>query len=261
MVDVNLIKVLAKKNGLKAKDIDDLIQSICIKERLSDGRSRLNIGQVIKSGYGYSLSDSYRVSDKPLPAIQEKRLACDILYVITGGKIEGTNLTMPTTASLVNKHISDYEDSIEVCDKYLDLYKESVQESISIDGFIDLVIGVASRYKLSGLVIYNKYSSKHKEIGYSSDNVDYKIAIADHLINTRLEVKDKLYLALDIIYRAKQFGIDSKQKLVLSQKTISYIRSYKEVYEALSRYFILAAEKQGIEESVLTLAKILYGGI
>ena len=256
---MSLIYRVAKKYGLKARDVDDIIVSLCILERKrsiadTSQRSKLSIGKVIKSGYGFSLQTKYRVSQEPLSAIQEKRLECDVLYIITRGEVEGTN---PTTPLIDSKKHSCYEDDINVCNKYLRLYEDSIKSSICVDEFIKAVSGVAPHYHFDNLVLSKKYSCSRKEIKFDDSDTDYRVAVADNILSNKLKVKDKLYLALDIMQRCKE--INAKQKLVLSEKTIRCLQSSEEVYKVLSKYFIFATESEGIESSVLQLASILYG--
>lgn len=256
---MSLIYRVAKKYGLKASNVDDIIVSLCILERklgIADKlqRNKLDIRKAIKSGYGFGLQTKYRVHSEPLSTIQEKRLECDVLYVITNGEVKGTSFTMPLIDSMKCAY---YEDDINVCNKYLRLYEESLQSSICVDEFIEKVSGVAPYYHFNDLVLSKKYSCSRKDIKFDDSDTDYRVAIADNILSNKLKVKDKLYLALDIMQKCK--NINTKQKLVVSEKTLRYLQSIGEVYEVLSKYFVFSTESEGVESSVLQLGSILYG--
>ena len=144
MADINmkLIEQVARKVGKKASDVDDIIYALCIAERIyhktvsPDGQNKLDYKQVVKTGYGFNLRVPSSITDvSDLPDIRCRRLECDVLYILTEGKVDGTELTMPTSAKIIPyKHSTfDYENDISVCEAYIGEYRELIEGTISFN--------------------------------------------------------------------------------------------------------------------------------
>lgn len=138
--NMELIQKIANKVGAASTDVDDLIFALCLSERhfgktiegSNGGQNKLNIQSAIASGFGIDLKSKTRsiAGIAPLEGIQEKRLICDTCYMLTKGKVEGTELTMPSSAKLIKNRHSDftYVTDVVVCDEYIELYKSSLEE-------------------------------------------------------------------------------------------------------------------------------------
>lgn len=158
--NMELIQKIANMVGATSTDVDDLIFALCLSERHfgktldggAGGQNKLNIQSAIASGFGIDLKSKTRsiAGVTPLEGIQEKRLICDTCYMLTKGKVEGTELTMPSSAKLIKNRHSDfpYVTDVGVCDEYIELYKGFVGDNGNLN--LDILYNIEGRITTLG---------------------------------------------------------------------------------------------------------------
>lgn len=215
-----LIDDIANKSGADYGVVDDLIFAISTAERHfgksldggSNGQNKLNFKSVLVSGYGLPRETNLD-GVSPLSDIQEKRLVCDLCYMLTKGKVEGTKLTMPTSAKLIKNMHSDfsYETDVKVCDKYIKLYQDSVSDYdkyFKLKKYFDEYRDAIANKEICLSALYDNYQLVLPRC-LGADLMSYKYVFGDIKFVENYAFKD---YATNLL--SKNFNINSDNDLI-----------------------------------------------